>query len=171
MLFDVFIGTHENKVDTKGRVSIPAEFRRILEQGDPSWESGKNPTMVLVYGDARRDYIEVFSVADLKKIHRQIARMPRGSKKRAELQKLYGHQVAPAQVDETGRIVLTSKLRDKVGIADKALIVGNGESFMIWRPETYEADGLSNLHEDDDYDSAADPSVWLPADDDDDGVF
>ena len=38
-----FRGEAENKVDNKGRVSIPAAFRRILEEGDPDWSSGLHP--------------------------------------------------------------------------------------------------------------------------------
>jgi len=42
-----FRGEAENKVDNKGRVSIPAAFRRILEEGDPDWSSGLNPNLLL----------------------------------------------------------------------------------------------------------------------------
>ena len=45
-----FRGEAENKVDSKGRVSIPAPFRRVLEEGDPDWSNGVNPNFVIVYG-------------------------------------------------------------------------------------------------------------------------
>ena len=87
-MFGVFIGEHDNKVDDKGRVSIPADFRRVLEDEDPRWESGKNPQMVIVYGDQRRNHLEVFTVEGLTAVHSKIKKMARGSKKRAELQRL-----------------------------------------------------------------------------------
>ena len=49
-----FRGEAENKVDAKGRISIPAPFRRILEEGDPDWSSGLNPNLVIVYGRRNR---------------------------------------------------------------------------------------------------------------------
>ncbi|KAF0675445.1 division/cell wall cluster transcriptional repressor MraZ [Profundibacterium mesophilum] len=161
-MLGVFIGEHDNKIDAKGRLSIPAEFRRELEDADPKWESGKPARMVIVYGDERRNYLEVFSVADLQRVHAQIATLPRGSRKRAELQRLYAHQVVMATVDETGRIVLGSKLRGKLDLKDRALVVGNGETFMIWQPETYENDAMPGLMEEDDFDPTLDPSTWLP---------
>lgn len=165
-MFGVFIGEHDNKIDTKGRLSIPADFRRELEERDPKWEGGKNASMAIVYGDARRNYLEVFTVDDIKRVHAQIARLPRGSKKRFALQKLYGHQAMLTSVDETGRIVLPARLRDKLGLDGRALVVGNGETFMIWKPETYEGEGLGGLMDDEDYDPDLDPSAYLPGDED-----
>ena len=49
-----FRGEGHHKVDGKGRVSIPASFRRVLESGDPDWTDGLNPNLVIVYGDHRR---------------------------------------------------------------------------------------------------------------------
>ncbi|MEM9123456.1 MAG: MraZ N-terminal domain-containing protein, partial [Pseudomonadota bacterium] len=38
-----FRGEFDQRVDGKGRMSIPASFRRVLEQGDPNWSSGGDP--------------------------------------------------------------------------------------------------------------------------------
>nr|WP_245398740.1 division/cell wall cluster transcriptional repressor MraZ [Oceaniglobus trochenteri] len=88
--------------------------------------------------------------------------MPRGSAKRAALQKLYATQAVTATLDDTGRIVLSAKLREKLGIEGLAAVVGNGETFQIWKPETYAADTAALLHEDEDFDPELDPSVYLP---------
>lgn len=49
----MFRGESVHKVDSKGRVSIPANFRRVLEDNDPRWTAGGNPELVIVYGDHR----------------------------------------------------------------------------------------------------------------------
>jgi len=163
-VFGVFIGEHENKIDNKFRLSIPADFRRLLEEGDPKWEPGKNPTMAIVYGDERRNFLEVFTVSDLLKVLRTVTKMPRGSARRAALQKLYATQVQTATLDETGRIVLSAKLREKLGIDGLAAIIGAGETFQIWKPETYAENDALLLREDEDFDPTLDPSVYLPGD-------
>ena len=43
-----FTGEHTQKVDGKGRMSIPADFRRVLEAGDPEWTTGLSPRMYLL---------------------------------------------------------------------------------------------------------------------------
>ena len=75
----VFRGEGLHKVDAKGRVSIPALFRRVLEAGDPDWTEGLTPNMVIVYGDHRRKYLECYTMEAMDEVDRQIARMPRGS--------------------------------------------------------------------------------------------
>ena len=46
-----FTGEHTQKVDGKGRMSIPADFRRVLESQDPDWTDGLTPRMYLLYGE------------------------------------------------------------------------------------------------------------------------
>ena len=43
-----FRGSEEVKVDAKGRVSIPARFRRVFEASDPDFEPGKRAQMVVI---------------------------------------------------------------------------------------------------------------------------
>jgi MraZ protein len=44
-----------------------------------------------------------------------------------------------AEVDEDGRIVLSQKLRDKLGLDGEVYFAGTADTFQIWKPETYEA--------------------------------
>ena len=67
-----FRGESEHKVDTKGRVSIPALFRRVLEAGDPDWQSGQNPQLVVVYGDHRRNYLECYTMEAIEEVDAKI---------------------------------------------------------------------------------------------------
>ncbi|WP_099827592.1 division/cell wall cluster transcriptional repressor MraZ [Oceaniglobus indicus] len=163
-MYGVFIGEHDNKIDTKGRVSIPADFRRVIEEGDPKWEPGKNATMAIVYGDAKRNYLEVFPVADLLKVLKAVARMPRGSAKSQSLRELYAQKTLYATLDDTGRIVLSAKLREKLGLTDMAKVVGSVDTFEIWNPASYDTEGVTNLKAEDDFDPDLDASVWLAGD-------
>jgi len=134
-----FRGEFHQKVDGKGRVSIPAGFRRVLEAGDPDWVEGKSPEFVIVYGDHRRAYLECYTITAANEVDDQIAALPRGSNERRMLEKLFNGQSLPATIDDTGRIVLPQKLRAKVGLEDMAYFIATGDTFQIWKPETYEA--------------------------------
>ncbi|MEL6167877.1 MAG: division/cell wall cluster transcriptional repressor MraZ [Pseudomonadota bacterium] len=136
-----FRGEFHQKVDGKGRVSIPAGFRRVIETGDPDWSEGKAPELVIVYGDHRREYLECFTIDAASEVDAKIARMRRGSMERRMLEKLFNGQSLPASIDNTGRIVLPAKLRSKIGLAadEDAYFIATGDTFQIWKPETYEA--------------------------------
>ena len=138
-----FRGESHHKVDAKGRVSIPASFRRVLEAGDPNWQPGGNPELVIVYGDHRRHFLECYTIAAIDDVDAKIDALPRGSQYRKILQRLYHGQSYPTNVDETGRLVLPAKLRAKIGLEGEAFFIAAGDTFQIWKPETYETEELA----------------------------
>ncbi|WP_137702195.1 division/cell wall cluster transcriptional repressor MraZ [Marimonas lutisalis] len=142
-----FRGESHHKVDAKGRVSIPASFRRVLEAGDPEWTDGLNPNLVIVYGDHRRHYLECYTMEAIEEVDAQIAALPRGSMERKMLQRLFHGQSFPTNVDETGRLVLPAKLRQKIGLEGEAFFIAAGDTFQIWKPETYEEEELAKTEE------------------------
>ena len=158
-----FRGESVHKVDAKGRVSIPAPFRRVLEANDPDWTEGLNPNLVLVYGGKKRKFLEAFSMTAMDDVDARIERMKRGTEERRALESLFTAQATPMQVDETGRLVLSPKLREKFGIRDEAVFAASGDTFQIWAPAAYEA------HQDkleawiDEFDEDFDPLTLLDA--------
>ncbi len=132
-----FRGEFHQKVDSKGRVSIPALFRRVIEASDPDWSEGQRPNLVIVYGDHRRKFLECYTMEAIDEIDRQIDALPRGSKARRMLERLMHGQSHPTQVDEDGRIVLPQKLRDKIELDGEAFFIASGDRFQIWKPDTY----------------------------------
>jgi len=134
-----FRGESTHIVDKKGRVSIPASFRRVLESGDPNWTQGLNPELVIVYGDQRRQFLECYTMRAIGEVDGKIAQMPRGSRERRYLQRLFNGYSITTAVDETGRLVLPLKLRTKIALQDRAFFLAAGDTFQIWKPETHEA--------------------------------
>jgi MraZ protein len=120
-------------------MSIPADFRRVLEAGDPNWSDGKAPEFVLVFGDHRRKYLECYTMDAANEVDQKIAKMPRGSMERRMLERLFNGQSFKLAVDETGRIVLPAMSRKKIDLDDMAFFIATGDTFQIWKPETYEA--------------------------------
>jgi len=138
-----FRGESQHKVDTKGRVSIPALFRRVLEAGDPDWTEGLRPQLVIVYGDHRRKYLECYTIEAIDEVDAKISKMPRGSIERRMLERMIHGQSFPTEVDGDGRLVLPQKLREKIGLQDEAFFIASGDTFQIWKPETYETEEAS----------------------------
>jgi transcriptional regulator MraZ len=135
-----FRGESHHKVDAKGRVSIPASFRRVLEACDPNWQPGEAPELVIVYGDESRNFLECYTMKAIDDVDARIDALPRGSMPRKMLQRMFHGQSFPTIVDDTGRLVLPAKLRNKIGLKGEAFFIAAGDTFQIWKPETYETE-------------------------------
>lgn len=133
-----FRGESTHKVDGKGRVSIPASFRRVLEEGDPQAQGASAPPrLVLVYGIADK-YLECYSMEEMRALENSIAKLKPGSPNRTTLEFIYSSKAMELQIDDSGRLVLAQRLRDQIGLGAEALFVAYGKRFRIFKPESYE---------------------------------
>lgn len=132
-----FRGEGHYKVDSKGRVSIPAHFRRVIEASDPDWRQGQPANMVIVYGTDRQKHLECYTMEAIEEVDAKISELPLGSPKREALEHVFTGLAQPASIDETGRLVLPARLRQKIGIENEAYFIAAGDRFRIWKPETY----------------------------------
>lgn len=132
----LFQGSALNGVDAKGRVSVPAFLRSVIER------RGDARTIVL----AKHETFPCLSAYDpayaaLK--HSKIERLLEKNEQEAGAQLAYQQSNLLAfavseevPYDSTGRILLPTMMRRKGGIAELALFLGVGETFQIWNPET-----------------------------------
>ena len=171
-MLEAFRGEINQKVDAKARVSIPATFRRILEAEDPACTGGARPRFVLVYG-GERPFLEGFSIAQMARMEKRIARMPEGSKPRQYLERNMIVRSQVVEIDDDGRIVLPVKGREKLAItADdlkaglEAIFTGTLNRFQIWKGDTYAGDGADEPTLDpEDLPEGADMLSLLPPED------
>lgn len=132
-----FRGEYTFKVDTKGRVSIPAPFRRVIESGDPDYTEGLRPQFVLVYGPDSQKFLEGYTIKGAQELEDKINRLPNSKLKR----KLIDDNITrshDAEIDPDGRLVLPARLRDDLGLGKEARIVGTLNTFRIVSSEEYE---------------------------------
>ena len=101
-----FRGSEEVKVDAKGRVSIPAKFRRVFEASDPDYAQGKRAQLVVVYGFADWTHLRLYTIEAIDEIDQGISRMPRGSSERSYLETLMNGLSEEAEIDADGRLVI-----------------------------------------------------------------
>ncbi len=123
-----FTSSSVHKVDGKGRVSVPAGFRRVLEQAE---EQG----LALISNFRNQGYIEGYTLDELASIHADIEEMPRYAPQREILEDEFIAKALPLSLDENGRILLPKDVRDENGITDTAVFIGSGRHFQIRSPE------------------------------------
>lgn len=126
----LFLSTYVNKVDKKGRVSVPAQYRAVL--------SNQNFAGVIIYNSFVNDCIEASSMERIEKISESIDLLdPFSNERDAFATTILGSSVQLA-FDGEGRILLPSYLIEEIGIMDKAVFVGKGQTFEIWNPEKFD---------------------------------
>ena len=142
-----FQGESLNKVDGKGRVSIPVKFRRVLQNCDMEYGPGGQPRLYIAYGDPNKNYLECLSGNAFDAIDAIIQTQQPGSKIKRALSFLYYTKCEATHLDDTGRMVIPQAARDKIGLGEEALFEGHGEQFHILNPETSgaESDNMETL--------------------------
>jgi MraZ protein len=134
-----FRGESVHKVDSKGRVSIPASFRRTLEEGDPDFASSNIAQVVINYGVRANECLEGYSISGMEEIDANIRKVAAFSDERESLEFMFNTQSVYVQLDDTGRIVLSAKLRELFGLGDEVVFAGMNNRFQIWEPKAFEA--------------------------------
>jgi MraZ protein len=127
----LFLSTVVNKVDRKGRVSVPAAMRAAL--------AGQPFQGIVAFRSFREPAIEGWSMDQLNRLADSLEDMELFSENRDDLASAIfadAHQLA---FDPEGRIVLPEALTAHAGITTDAAFVGRGSTFQIWNPATFEA--------------------------------
>ena len=136
-----FRGEFDQKVDGKGRMSIPADFRRVLESGDPDFpEKTANPRMVVLYGPHLKNCLQAYTIDDMAEIEAGIRSLPRGSDARKQASRMILGKSWETEVDRDGRIVLPKARREQIDLDGLSTMVAMGDHFEIWNAETYESE-------------------------------
>ena len=128
---DRFFSTFTHRLDSKGRVSIPAPFRAALAR------DGGDTLHALPCLDAQA--LDCGGNALLREIDGLVASFPPYSPERDALSTALLGTSEVLKMDSEGRVVLTESLKTWAGIALEATFVGQGHKFQIWEPERFRA--------------------------------
>ncbi len=124
-----FVSHFTNRLDAKGRVSIPAPFRAVLARDGyeglyciasphkPAIDAGGNELV----GEIEN---RLSAFAKLSPGHDDLAMA------------LFGVSETP-KIDSDGRMMVSDLVREKTGITDYVTFAGLGYKFQIWEPEKF----------------------------------
>ena len=126
----MFLSSYENKIDKKGRVSVPATFRSHLNS------MGYNG--FISYPSFNHTALEACSQDRIEKLSKTIDSLNPFEEKRDFFATSILSESTNLQFDSEGRISLTSKLLKHTKIKNSMLFVGQGQTFQIWEPTTFE---------------------------------
>lgn len=126
----LFLDTIINKVDAKGRVSLPADYRAIVKELDSE---------IVCYRSLTAPCIEGCTEDLLEKLATEIENSTDFfSETQDDLTNLIFGDAKRYTFDSTGRIMLSEKLLKHAGITDSAVFVGKGRKFQIWSEKNWQ---------------------------------
>lgn len=124
----LFLSTAINKIDKKGRVSVPATFRSTLAN-----ETFKG---VILFKSYKHQAIEGVGMSTMQEYsNRMDDNLALFSDEHDELATVLFGDSHPLAFDGDGRITMPQDFLDFAGITDQAAFVGLGKKFQIWAPE------------------------------------
>lgn len=128
----VFLSTHVNKVDRKGRVSIPAQFRQSLAKTSAPnalyvWPSLNHPALE----GADQDYIDILSDS--------LESPDLDAEEREMIETFIFGKMVPLTIDNEGRVGLPRDLAEIAGVGEEAAFIGRRKTFQIWEPSALKA--------------------------------
>ena len=139
----MFLSTYENKLDKKGRVSVPASYRSYL--------SNLGYNGIICFPSFNNQCVESWPQDRIEKISNAIESLNPFEEKKDYFATSILSESINLQFDSEGRIILTPKLLKHSKIKNNVLFVGQGKTFQIWEPTSFEkfrvnAKKKSNIH-------------------------
>ena len=125
-----FRGTFTNKIDAKGRVSVPAKFRGVT--------AAQEFAGIICFPSLIDPCIEGGGPDLDAEIDMMLNRLDPFSRERNVLANMLKAQSAELMFDADGRISLPDMLMAKANITDQITFVGLGNKFQLWEPQAYE---------------------------------
>ena len=126
----MFLSSFENKMDKKGRVSVPATFRSYL--------SSMGYNGFITYPSFNHSALEACSQDRIEKLSNTIDSLNPFEEKRDYFATSVLSESLNLQFDTEGRVSLTKKLLAHAKIRNEILFVGLGKTFQIWEPKLFE---------------------------------
>ena len=126
----LFLSTFAKKIDKKGRVSVPAQFRAALTE-----ESFGG---IIVYSSFVHGCIEACGMSRIEKLSAGIDNLDPFSDERDAFATAVLGGSSQLQFDSEGRVMLPPELMTASNIVEDVVFVGKGPTFEIWEPKQFE---------------------------------
>ncbi|NHN56042.1 division/cell wall cluster transcriptional repressor MraZ [Calidifontibacter sp. DB0510] len=122
----MFLGTHQPRLDDKGRLFLPAKFREKLAGG-----------LVMTRGHER--CLFVYPVADFERIVAEMSTTPTSNKAVRNFQRVLLSGASDEIPDKQGRVTIPALLREYAGLTRECVVLGVGNRLEIWDAEAWAA--------------------------------
>ncbi|MXV44662.1 division/cell wall cluster transcriptional repressor MraZ [Saccharibacter sp. 17.LH.SD] len=129
----MFLGTYPSRLDSKGRVSIPASFRAALKQ-----TSSSDEVSLVLRPSHLHACIDGWGMAAFEALESALTRYDPLSSDYEDLATSLYADAYPLMCDKDGRVSLPKILKQHAALTSDVIFMGLGKAFQIWDPEAAE---------------------------------
>jgi MraZ protein len=129
-----FFGTHQNRLDAKGRVSVPAPFRATLR----ALSGSEAPASIVLRPSHNHPCIEAWPPTLFQSLADSLDRLDLFGADHDDMAAALYADAFPVEADKEGRIILADFLLQHAGISGGVVFMGLGRTFQIWEPAAAE---------------------------------
>ena len=122
----MFLGTHQPRLDDKGRMILPAKFRERLAPG-----------LVVTRGQERCLY--VFPMEEFMRVADDLRAAPETSKAVRDYLRVFLSGASDEIPDKQGRVTIPANLREYAGLSRECTVIGAGSRLEVWDTAAWEA--------------------------------
>jgi MraZ protein len=122
----LFLGTHQPRLDDKGRLFLPARFRDDLAAG-----------LVITRGQERCLY--VFPAAEFARLYTQVRGASFSNKGPRDFMRMFLSGGSLETPDKQGRVTLPQPLREYAGLTKDCVVIGVGARLEVWDAQAWDA--------------------------------
>jgi len=139
----VFRGRYEHQLDPKGRLALPAAFRRVLGHSHES-------TLVITAHISSRCLV-AYPVQEWEQFELRLSQLPQFDRSVMLLRRLYVGSAMDCSIDRQGRVLIPPVLRTHAKLEREAYWVGGMKSMEIWSKAVWD-DSVESMREEVDSD-------------------
>ncbi len=122
----LFLSIYENKIDKKGRVSLPSSFRNVLHKD--------NKSELIIFKSFKFPAIEGCSYNRINQIAERINKLDIFSTDQEDFSTSIFSEIVPTNIDKEGRFLIPEYLKKYSNINQEVTFIGHGHYFQIWEP-------------------------------------
>ncbi|HEX8153802.1 MAG TPA: division/cell wall cluster transcriptional repressor MraZ [Thermoanaerobaculia bacterium] len=126
MTSGMVMGHSPAKIDDKGRLKVPADFRKVIEEryGNDCFITSTDGERALVY-----------PLPVWMEFQSRLAKVPSTSQAKQKLLERVNYFGQVGSIDAQGRVLVPAVLRNVAGISDDVVVIGNSDHLIVWNEE------------------------------------
>ncbi|MBV6646687.1 MAG: division/cell wall cluster transcriptional repressor MraZ [Cyclobacteriaceae bacterium] len=124
-----FTSEYECKLDTKGRLVLPAKIKTNLPEVS---------TNELVLRKGFESNLILYPMIEYKKIHHKISALSEFNPEQRQLKRIFFRSIAQVELDSAGRILVPKNMLTHAKIEREAILIGMGNYIEMWDTKVFD---------------------------------